>query len=72
MTKAVRKLVKCAKCGNESEQLFVYSVNFMLGTKEGNESLMKHQQICPKCNYTNFDISILIENDQEDTDDTNC
>lgn len=59
MTKVVKKIVKCAKCGTESEQLLVYSVNFMLGDKENNKKLLQHQQVCPKCNYTNFDISIL-------------
>ena len=65
MTKVANILVKCAKCGAESKQLIVHSVNFMLGTKEDNERLMKHQQVCPKCNYTNFDISILINNEEK-------
>lgn len=59
MTKVGKVKVKCAKCGVESEQLITYSVNFMLGPKNANERLMKHQQVCPKCSYTNFDISIL-------------
>ena len=58
MTKVVKKLVKCAKCGVESEQLIVYSVNFSLGKKEDNERLLRHQQVCPKCNYTATNISI--------------
>ena len=67
MTKVGRKSVKCAKCGAESEQLIVYSVNFGLGPKDANERLMKHKQVCPKCNYTNFDISILINDEEEGT-----
>lgn len=65
MTKVTNNLVKCAKCGEESKQLTVYSVNFRLGTKEDNERLMNHQQVCPKCNYTNYDISILINNEEK-------
>ena len=57
MTKVAKKLVKCAKCGAESEQLFVYSVNFSLGTKDDNEKLMKYKQKCPKCGYEAADIS---------------
>ena len=37
MTKLVRNKVKCAKCGAESEQIKVYSINFMLGKKEDNK-----------------------------------
>lgn len=59
MTKVSKKVVKCAKCGYESEQLVVYSVNFMIGSKDANEKLMSHKQICPKCNYAHFDISVL-------------
>jgi len=65
MTKVTKMKVKCAKCGTESEQLIIHSINFTLGTKEDNERLMKHQQVCPKCNYTNFDISILINNEEK-------
>ena len=65
MTKVTKQTVKCAKCGEESKQLIIYSVNFMLDTQENNEHLMKHKQICPKCNYTNHDISIL-NNDSEE------
>lgn len=65
MTKVAKIPVKCAKCGAESYQLIVQSVNFMLGTKEDNERLMKHQQVCPKCNYTNFDISILVSDEEK-------
>lgn len=65
MTKVGKKNVRCAKCGAESKQLIVYSINFMLGTKESNEKLMKHQQVCPKCNYTNFDISILTNTEEQ-------
>ena len=34
MTKVGKQLVKCAKCGKESEQLIIYSVNFSLGKKK--------------------------------------
>lgn len=57
MTKVVEKKVKCAKCGEESEQLIVYSVNQLLGSKEDNEKLMKKKQKCPKCGYEAEDIS---------------
>ena len=57
MTKAAKQKVKCMKCGFESEQLFVYSVNFLLGKKEDNERLMKHKQKCPNCGYEASDIS---------------
>jgi len=51
MTKVINKVVTCAKCGKDSEQMLVYSVNFSLGKKEDNEKLMQHQQVCPHCNY---------------------
>ncbi|MBO4245737.1 MAG: hypothetical protein J5892_03240 [Bacilli bacterium] len=57
MSKVVRKQVKCIKCGEESEQLIVYSVNYLLGTKEDNDRLMQHKQKCPKCGYEAPDIS---------------
>lgn len=63
MTKVAEKTVKCIKCGAESEQLVVYSVNFNLGSKEENEKLMKHTQKCPKCGYEAVDISK--ENDNQ-------
>lgn len=65
MTKIARKKLKCAKCGAESEQLIVYSVNFILGDQKSNEKLMRHQQVCPKCNYTNWDISFLSNNEDQ-------
>lgn len=65
MTKVAKIPVKCAKCGTESYQLIVQSVNFMLGPKEDNERLMKHQRVCPKCNYTNFYISILASTEEK-------
>ena len=57
MTKVVKKFVKCANCGKESEQFSVLSVNFLLGYKEDNEKLMKHMQKCPECGYESVDIS---------------
>lgn len=62
MTKILKKQVKCANCGVESEQIVVYSVNFSLGTVEDNEKLMQHKQVCPNCNYTAPNISIKSEN----------
>lgn len=57
MTKLKLQKVKCIKCGAESEQLLVYSVNFMLGSKEDNIALMNHMQKCPHCGYEARDIS---------------
>lgn len=57
MTKVTKNIVKCAVCGNESEQLIVYSVNGLLGTKEENDKLMNSKQKCPKCGYESKDIS---------------
>ena len=61
MTKVVKNKVRCAKCGVESEQIMIYSVNFSLGEKKDNEKLMQHQQVCPSCNYTASDITIKIK-----------
>lgn len=61
MTKVINKIVKCAKCGKESTQKIVCSVNFMLGNKEDNKKLMQYKQVCPNCNYTAPDISILFD-----------
>lgn len=57
MTKVGKNNVKCAVCGNESEQLIVYSVNYSMGTKEDNDKLVNSKQKCPKCGYENNDIS---------------
>lgn len=62
MTKVVRRMVKCVKCGTESEQFIVYSVNFNLGSREDNEKLMRHTQKCPKCGYEAIDISVETKN----------
>lgn len=51
MTKVTKQAVKCIKCGKESSQLLIHSVNFSLGKKEDNEKLMKHLQKCPFCGY---------------------
>lgn len=58
MTKVLSKRIKCAKCGVESEQMIVYSVNYLLGDKESNDKLVEHKQICPNCNFTAPDISV--------------
>lgn len=57
MTKVSKRLIKCIKCGEESEQLFVFSVNYLLGSKESNDRLMDHKQKCPNCGYEYVDIS---------------
>lgn len=57
MTKVVKKVVKCNKCGTESEQLIIYSVNFNLGNNKSNEELLNYLQKCPKCGYKAVDIS---------------
>lgn len=57
MTKIAKRIVKCIKCGEESEQLIVYSVNFSFGSEEENEKLVNHIQKCPKCGYQAPDIS---------------
>lgn len=57
MTKIGKKYVKCIKCGTESEQIIIYSVNFSLGTKENNEKLIQHKQKCPHCGYEAYNIS---------------
>ncbi|MDD4054164.1 MAG: hypothetical protein PHZ20_05000 [Bacilli bacterium] len=65
MTKVIKKNVKCIKCGTESEQMIVHSVNYLLGKKEDNDKLREHQQVCPNCNYTNSDISIEISDSKK-------
>lgn len=61
MTKVSKKVIRCVKCGNESEQLVIYSVNSLLGPKSDDGKLVSHQQVCPKCNYSNFDVSVLAD-----------
>ncbi len=58
MTKVVNKIVKCIKCEKESEQVIIYSVNYLFGTKESNDELKQYQQVCPHCNYAARDISV--------------
>ena len=57
MTKIIREKVMCKKCGKESEQAIVLSVNFLLGGRESNKKLLKDKQVCPHCGYKNKDIS---------------
>lgn len=59
MTKVTKKIIKCAKCGTETGQLIIFSVNFSLGSKNDNEKLTKYMQRCPKCGYEANDISKL-------------
>jgi len=66
MTKVSKKNLKCIKCGTESEQTIVYSVNFNLGNKEDNEKLITHQQVCPSCNYKALNISLGGKMQKED------
>ena len=62
MTKVLKKNVKCANCGVESEQMVVHSVNFNLGSEEDNKKLMEHQMVCPNCDYAAVDISLKRDN----------
>ena len=57
-----RELVRCAKCGNESQQLVIYSVNYSLGDKESNDKLVSHKQKCPYCNYEAISIDTISDN----------
>ena len=57
MTLIGQEMKKCIKCGKESQQMVVYSVNFLVGTEEENRNLLSRKQVCPHCNYTAFDIS---------------
>ena len=57
MTNVRKEKVKCVKCGAESEQLIVCSVNFSLGEEEENKKLMEYKQKCPNCSYEARDIS---------------
>ena len=59
MSDISRENVKCAKCGKESPQMIVYSVNYSLGDKESNDKLIEHKQKCPYCEYEAIDISVL-------------
>lgn len=58
MTKVSKTIKKCVKCGEESEQLAVFSINFNLGSREDNERLMNRKEKCPHCGYEAPDISI--------------
>lgn len=62
MTKIGNKMVKCAKCGKESKQTIVYSVNSFLGTEEEIEKLINKKQKCPYCEYEAQDISVKVNN----------
>ena len=59
MSDISRETVKCAKCGKESQQLVVYSVNYSLGDKETNDKLVSHKQKCPYCGYEAISIDSL-------------
>lgn len=52
MTKILIEKVICKKCGKESEQPKVYSVNFSLGSKKDNKKLLNSKQTCPHCGYS--------------------
>ena len=71
MSDISRELVKCAKCGKESQQLFVYSVNYLLGDKETNDKLANHKQKCPYCGYeaVSLDISNNKKSDKLNRDE---
>ncbi len=51
------ELVKCAKCGKESQQVIVNSINYLFKTKKDEDKLLHHKQKCPYCNYEAIDIS---------------
>ena len=57
MTKVLLKKIVCKKCGKESDQAQVYSINFTLGSKKANKELANLKQTCPHCGYTAKDIS---------------
>ena len=57
MTKVSKDLVKCAKCGKHSEQLVIYSINFLQGDEQENAKLLNHKQKCPYCGYVARNIS---------------
>lgn len=59
MSDISREVVKCAKCGKESPQMIVYSVNYSLGDKESNDKLIEHKKKCPYCEYEAINISVL-------------
>ena len=59
MSDISREIVKCAKCGKESSQMVVYSVNYSLGDKESNDKLINYKQKCPYCNYEAISIDVL-------------
>ena len=59
MSDISREIVKCAKCGKESPQIVVYSVNYYLEGKENGDKLLKHKQKCPYCNYEAISIDAL-------------
>ena len=62
MTNVVKGIVKCARCGRESIQLFVFSVNYRLGRVEDNDKLARYKQKCPYCGYeaTTLDYDYLL------------
>lgn len=59
MSDISREIVKCAKCGEESPQIVVYSVNYYLEGKENGDKLLHHKQKCPYCNYEAISIDAL-------------
>lgn len=52
MTKVVLRKIVCKKCGKDSDQAEVCSVNFLLGSKKDNKKLLKAKQTCPHCGYS--------------------
>ena len=69
MSDISRKLVKCAKCGKESQQLIVYSVNYYLEGKENGDKLLHHKQKCPYCNYEAVNIGAFNGNNKLSRDE---
>lgn len=65
MTKIGNRMVKCGKCGEESNQLIVYSVNYSLGEKKSNDNLINHKQKCAFCGYEAPNIEVYYESDNK-------
>lgn len=57
MTKIIKEKIKCCKCGYESEQLIVCSINYDIGLEEDNNILSSKKQKCPNCGYEAHNIS---------------
>ena len=61
MTKITMKDTRCIRCGEESQQMIIHSINFTLGDPESNDRLVSSRQKCPHCGYEANNISIADE-----------